>query len=208
MSRLATATKDDIQIETRQRLLESAAKEFAQNGFAGANINHISTTAGFAKGTIYNYFPSKRELMLALIDEIAAQHINFIVQQIEPLQNSAQRLRGFFSAGYDLFSQYPHISHVAINVIYGHDVEFKDRMYQAYQGLFTLLIEDIIGAGITQGDFRPVNPNETAALLMSLYLGSCSLLDAEGNVWFKPDQVMTFVLDGLRPRRDSDTDKE
>ena len=188
--------------------LEAAAEEFAQKGFTEANINHISTAAGFAKGTIYNYFPSKRKLMLALIDEIAAQHTDFIGQRIEPLLDPAQRLRGFFSAGYDLFNQCPHISQVAINVIYGHDAEFKDRMYQAYQGLFTLLIKDIVGAGIAQGHFRPVDPNETAALLMSLYLGSCSLLDAQGRVWFNPDQVVTFVLDGLRQPCDTGEDKE
>jgi hypothetical protein len=36
--------------ETRQRLLEAAASEFAREGYTGANINRISQAAGFAKG--------------------------------------------------------------------------------------------------------------------------------------------------------------
>ena len=46
----------------RQRLLEEAAVHFARDGVDRANINSIAVAAGFAKGTIYNYFSSKEEL--------------------------------------------------------------------------------------------------------------------------------------------------
>jgi AcrR family transcriptional regulator len=36
-------------------------------------VNRISVAAGLAKGTIYNYFPSKRELFLAVVEEASAQ---------------------------------------------------------------------------------------------------------------------------------------
>src|SRR5215208_7149487 len=57
----------------RARLLEAAAAEFAASGVQGANVNRVSLTAGLAKGTIYNYFPSKRELFLAVLEEAAAR---------------------------------------------------------------------------------------------------------------------------------------
>ncbi|MBN1995375.1 MAG: TetR/AcrR family transcriptional regulator [Anaerolineae bacterium] len=198
MPRLSTAVRDDVLTETRQQLLAAAAVEFADKGFASANINHISTAAGFAKGTIYNYFSSKRALMLALIDEIAATHTNFIMAQVETAPNPTQRLQRFFSAGFTFVEQHSVQARLAINVVYGHDDEFKQRIYQAYQPLFTLLIEGIVGDGITQGDFKHVDPNLTAALLMSIYLGSCSLLDSVGKIWFDPDQIVIFVMEGLR----------
>ena len=57
----------------RTRLLDAAAAEFAAAGVDGANVNRISLAAGLAKGTIYNYFPSKRELFLAVVEHASAQ---------------------------------------------------------------------------------------------------------------------------------------
>ena len=207
MSRPSTTARDEILTETRRRLLEAAAEEFARKGFTAANINHISTAAGYAKGTIYNYFSSKRSLMLALIDEIADFHTNFIVSRVVSEPDPIQRLTRFFSAGYEFFDQHPAISQVAISIIYGHDKELKERMFQTYEGLFNLIIKDIVETGVTRGHFRPVDPNKTAALLMSLYLGSCSLLDPDGKVWFKPDQVVAFVLAGLQQSCDHDANE-
>lgn len=54
-------------VHVRAKLLASAAKHFAAHGLAGANINQISLDAGFAKGTVYNYFPSKKALFAAVL---------------------------------------------------------------------------------------------------------------------------------------------
>ena len=66
MVRVTEATRTD----TRRRLLDAAAVAFAEDGLEGANVNHISIAAGFAKGTVYNYFDSKRSLFEAVIDDI------------------------------------------------------------------------------------------------------------------------------------------
>jgi len=198
MARLAINVKEEIQNETRKRLLEAAATEFANKGFTGANINSISLAAGFAKGTIYNYFPSKRELMLALIDEIGTNHTNFIVEHVESETTSVKRMQAFFDAGFNFVEQYPEQAQVAISAVYGFDPEFKERIYQAYQQLFGLLINGIVGLGISTGDFRTENADSAAALLMSIYLGGSSLYSPDGGIWFDAEKVTSFVLDGLR----------
>jgi len=58
---------------TRARLLAAAAEEFGRVGLARANVDAISLAAGYAKGTIYNYFPSKEDLFLAVVEEAVAQ---------------------------------------------------------------------------------------------------------------------------------------
>lgn len=63
----------DIKQATRARLLAAAAIEFGRVGLERANVDAISLAAGFAKGTIYNYFPSKEELFLAVVEEASAQ---------------------------------------------------------------------------------------------------------------------------------------
>ena len=63
----------NVKETTRGRLLTAAAQEFARAGFERANIDTISLAAGYAKGTIYNYFPSKEELFLAVVEQALAQ---------------------------------------------------------------------------------------------------------------------------------------
>lgn len=203
MPRLAEATKTETQSQTRQKLLEAAVSEFAANGFIGANINQISLAAGFAKGTIYNYFPSKRELMLALINEIGTQHAQFIIAQVEVEDEPVERIKKFFAAGFTFVEQYPAQAQIAINAVFGFDAEFKERIYAAYEGLFELIIEDIVLYGVGNQQFEASNPNSTAALLMSIYLGGSSLAGPDGRIWFDPDTVADFVLNGLRKRESS-----
>ena len=106
----------------------------------------------------------------------------------------------FFSAGFAFVRHHPTQTQVIINAIYGSDDEFKQQAYQAYDSLFTMIIQDIVEAGVARDDFRPVDPDLTTALIMAIYLGSCSQLDSEGKIWLDPGQVVTFILDGLRSR--------
>jgi AcrR family transcriptional regulator len=69
MSRVTADTKQ----VTRARLLAAAAQEFARAGLERASVDAISLAAGYAKGTIYNYFASKEELFLAVVEEASAQ---------------------------------------------------------------------------------------------------------------------------------------
>jgi AcrR family transcriptional regulator len=69
MPRVSADTKQ----ATRAKLLAAAGKEFARVGLERANVDAISLAAGYAKGTIYNYFPSKEELFLAVVGEASAQ---------------------------------------------------------------------------------------------------------------------------------------
>ena len=164
MPRLANAEKENIKKNTREKLLDAATTEFAAKGFSASNINHISIAAGYATGTIYNYFPSKRSLMLALIDEIGTHHSAFILDQVTAKSSPTKRIQAFFQAGFHYVEQYPERAQVAINAVYGFDREFKERIYQAYQALFNLLIEDIITAGVSQGEFKAENADNVPVI--------------------------------------------
>jgi AcrR family transcriptional regulator len=198
MARPQRTTRDVALNATRERLLQAAAAEFAAEGYTRANINRISTEAGFAKGTIYNHFASKRALVQALIDETAAGHVSAIVAEVEQEVDPMKRLERFFRAGFDFVERHPKPSRVIINMVYGPDEALKNKVYKAYERLFDLLTHDIIEAGIAQNQFRKIDPDVTAAMLMTIYLGSCSQLTADGKIWLDPAHIMSFVLDGLR----------
>jgi TetR/AcrR family transcriptional regulator, cholesterol catabolism regulator len=59
--------------ETKARLLAAAASEFGRIGLERANIDAISVVAGYAKGTIYNYFASKEDLFLAVVQSASKE---------------------------------------------------------------------------------------------------------------------------------------
>jgi len=200
MARLSKAVRDTALAESRERLLKAAANEFAGEGYVGANINRISLAAGFAKGTVYNYFPSKRDLMFALIDKVACAHTEAVLQQVEPEQDPARRLEGFFRAGFDFVEQHSAQARVIVSAVYGPDAEIRERIYKAYERLFTLIAQDIVKAGIARGDFQTLDTDLATALIMTVYLGSCSQLGPTGKIWLDPGQVAHFVLDGLCAR--------
>jgi AcrR family transcriptional regulator len=198
MPRHKDAERNKVMSETRRSLLDAATTEFAQEGYNGANINRISQAAGFAKGTIYNYFPSKRALMLALIDAIAASHHQFVAEQVRQEEEPVRRLRRFFRAGSEWIIHNLSQGKVMLTMLNGPDVEFKQRMAQGYQPMHQLIIEDILATGMKQGVFRPEDPAKTAGLLMTLYLGLGSTVDEEGNPRLAPEWIAEFVLVGLR----------
>lgn len=82
---------------TKELLLEIGRKVFLERGYNHAGIECILQEAGVPKGSFYNYFPSKEEFGLQVIDGFAACHEEVLEQHlgnhtIPPLQ----RLRGYF----------------------------------------------------------------------------------------------------------------
>ncbi len=198
MARYSMKERDQALTETRQRLLEAAIVEFACRGYAEANINHISEAAGFAKGTVYNYFPGKQSLMLAIIDSVGKRHLAYISEKVLAEVDAFRRLEAFFEAGFDFVSAHPAEGRILIGNLYGTDTQFKEPMYQAYLPMFKLVSDDILTYGIDRGCFRPLDAVRTATYLMTIYLGTSSQVDDNGKVWLDPRQVADYVLNGLR----------
>jgi AcrR family transcriptional regulator len=201
MPRYREEDRERAMQETRRALLEAAAQEFARHGFRGANINRISQAAGFAKGTVYNYFASKRALMQALIQDTAEMHLTHIARAVRQEERAEARLRAFFRAGFDFVTQHLARAKAVVNNLYGPDAEFKEDMYRAYQPMFELVGEEIIGYGIRQSAFGQVDAASVANLVMLIYLGIASQVSPQGLPWVGAEQVADLILDGLRRGR-------
>ncbi len=55
--------------ETRQRIVEIAAREFRRNGINGIGVADVMAQAGLTHGGFYSHFASKEELVCAALDE-------------------------------------------------------------------------------------------------------------------------------------------
>ena len=63
-----TRTKHDVVTEFRSaEILDAARKTFAARGFNATTMDAIAEQAHIAKGTLYLYFPSKREIYVAAL---------------------------------------------------------------------------------------------------------------------------------------------
>ncbi|MFC4099148.1 TetR/AcrR family transcriptional regulator [Paenibacillus xanthanilyticus] len=54
----------------KEKILQTALREFAEKGFDGARIDYISKAAGVNKALIYYHFKSKEELFTAVINDL------------------------------------------------------------------------------------------------------------------------------------------
>jgi TetR/AcrR family transcriptional repressor of mexJK operon len=66
---IARQKKDD----RRASILKIARTAFLQDGYSGTSMSQIAASVGGSKATLYNYFPSKKDLFVAVADEEATQ---------------------------------------------------------------------------------------------------------------------------------------
>src|SRR3954470_19824911 len=64
-------TRTERRAQTRQELLDAAARVFVERGFAGASIEAITAEAGYTRGAFYSNFNSKEELFAELLQQRA-----------------------------------------------------------------------------------------------------------------------------------------
>jgi AcrR family transcriptional regulator len=188
---------------TRERLLEAAAAEFAARGLDAANINEISLAAGLAKGTVYNYFPSKEALFLAVIEhgcELAARAAEAVPHQAP----SRERLRAAIEG--DLAWARAHEPFA--RVLFRELLSANPRLYPAVLQAAAPLLEAVIGIlaeGQARKEIRADIPSDRLALAF-LGLGDLALLQHWGTAggWPSydeiPDLVLRLFLEGAAER--------
>ena len=65
----------------RDQILAGARRTFAQYGYEGATVARLEQEIGLSRGAIFNYYPSKLELFVALSTEDEARILNTWVEQ-------------------------------------------------------------------------------------------------------------------------------
>jgi AcrR family transcriptional regulator len=197
MARFKDSKKVAILEETRDKLLQSAAAEFAREGYQGGNVNRISTAAGFAKGTIYNYFSSKEDLMKALITDIAHRQTAAIRVAVLAESDPAERLEAFFIAGFQFARDEPDRARVAVTTAFGPDTTLKAYEYRAYEPLFALFSREVLAYGVEAGAFREMDLEKMTLLLMTLYLAGNAPQTPDGEAWMGAGDLSRLALHGI-----------
>jgi AcrR family transcriptional regulator len=91
-------------LETRQRLLDAAARVFSEYGYAAGTTNRIAETAGHSIGSLYQYFPNKDAILAELVTAHVRSGLALIQERLAaaPLPASLDgKLRFFVAAAID-----------------------------------------------------------------------------------------------------------
>jgi AcrR family transcriptional regulator len=67
----ATVARNRRGAETRALILETAARRFADQPYDAVSMDDLAKDVGVTKGLLFYYFPSKRDLYLAIIEQFA-----------------------------------------------------------------------------------------------------------------------------------------
>jgi AcrR family transcriptional regulator len=89
-------TKQQVVSEFRRTAIVDAARSvFARKGFARGIIDEIANEAGIAKGTVYLYFRSKKQIYKAVLDEDMEFVKKSTLERIDAAKNLRDKIRAF-----------------------------------------------------------------------------------------------------------------
>jgi AcrR family transcriptional regulator len=152
--------KKQIMEKRRKQILDAAAEVFTQKGFSAATIPEIARLANVASGTIYLYFPGKRDLFISVILET-------IITM--PLMEMVNRL-----SGADFVPMLKNILHNRLDLAKGENIArlaslmgeiqrdpelralFYDKLLQPFLNKMENFYREQIPAG---GQFRKMEPS-------------------------------------------------
>ena len=83
--------------DKRTAIMEAALKLFTERGFHGTSTAQISKEAGVATGTLFNYFPTKEDLINSLYFEVKGELSQAMGKEIEAESTFQDKLRKIWS---------------------------------------------------------------------------------------------------------------
>jgi AcrR family transcriptional regulator len=159
--------------ETYDKILSTARRLYVQQGFTATSMRQVAETAGIGKATIYYHFPNKQSIVMALLQrnithmEEALQCVRVEAEPRHRIQVAAETSVAFLFESADIMQ-------IVRREVPGGRDQMQNRYTQFFQEYMTLLA-DAIRSGIEQDIFRPVNPVDTARVLMTMIQGTFAM---------------------------------
>jgi AcrR family transcriptional regulator len=92
----------------RKQLLAAAQQVFVANGYHAAAMDDIAERAGVSKPVLYQHFPGKLELYLALLDTQVETLARTVQDALDATEDNQQRVHGVLSAYFNFVDRHDH----------------------------------------------------------------------------------------------------
>jgi AcrR family transcriptional regulator len=182
-----------------EALLESAAQQFAEQGFDRTSLQDIATAMGLSRPALYHYIDSKEDLLERLVNELteAARADEERLRARTDL-DPVERLREFVRVMTLRVTQRPHRFRLLVMAEASLSEPVKQAHARLKRRMLNLAVETVRAVAAT-GQMRPLNP-------MVVGLGIIGMTNWLA-WWFSPegalsgeaiaDQFATLVVEGL-----------
>lgn len=155
--------KTEDREKRRKKILKSAERLFAKQGFHSTEVELIAKAAGVSKGSVYNYFENKADILFSVIED-GLEELNARMREgTRPIHGSTNKLK----KGIEIYIDHLEKNRTLFKILAGeplHMAAFKNRYYR---NLFsrTEHLEKLIQEGINSGEMRKIDPYIAATCL-------------------------------------------
>ncbi len=125
--------------ERRTQLLESALGVFVAQGYHAAAMDEIADRAGVSKPVLYQHFPGKLELYLALLDQSCDTIIDATREALDSTDDNKQRVDATVQVFYDYVSD----AHGAFRLVFESDLTNEPAVRERLERVTTECAADI-----------------------------------------------------------------
>lgn len=155
-----------------ERILEAAIEIFAEKGYNGTTTKEIAMKAGVAEGTIFRYFPKKRDILHSillklieiLVPKIVGSGLKEIFEECKD-KNDKEIIMNFVQNRMNLFDTHVSLIKVIIN-----EVQYHPDLQEVYFEKVVPQISDILvkffEEGIKRERFKNKNPHVMTVTLL------------------------------------------
>ena len=141
--------------QTRLKVLEAARQLFSEQGYEGATIRDIATSAGMSTGAVFANFTDKGDLFRHIMVDDAAALLATMRQAAEHGRNIEDMLVRTMSAGYAFYLNRAQLARAAFTVLWEKDGRAALREHgiaRAQQDLFVELLAEAAARGELIGE--------------------------------------------------------
>lgn len=127
------ARKQPLQQRSRQTvtsILTAAAQVFTQRGYANTTTNHIALRAGVSIGSLYQYFPSKDAILMALAEQHVEKAFAAVLEEVRDKRDAPAPvlLRALVDALLRAHQKQPRLHRVIFEEAHLLDQSFRRRL--------------------------------------------------------------------------------
>ena len=185
-----------------QLIRQAAIRVFAREGFHRARMETIAHEAGVAVGTIYNYFESKRDVLLAVFEAEFEEQISFFERLRESGLSIPEQIVQILQGHFSLLREKAELAQVLLQERFNPGEGFKGKLTDFHRKVVER-IEALIQEGIDQGWVRPCDPRIIAPALFAVVqsIGSWEMIHPGAVVGelfqTAPTELADFIWKGL-----------
>jgi AcrR family transcriptional regulator len=159
--------------ERYSEFLNVAQRLFYQKGYAQTSVQEIINEIGVAKGLFYYYFPSKADLLDAVVERMVGQTLTSLEPMIEdPTCDAVTKLDQFFKRTQSWKLANREFLIEVMSVVYrDENTLLRTKIWDASLTLVVPQLAKIIRQGVDEGVYDVQYPEECAEIVMEMGQG-------------------------------------